>query len=414
MRTVLFTAALALGVALCAPGLTSAGAGEPDPPRFEVIVEPSLYAAGQLDASLARYVSDIAAQGYAPTLTTTAFADANALRTHLADRYATAGLAGAVLIGDLPYATYQIPAHGVWSGSPFPSDLYLQDLDGVWTDADDNGHFENHTGDVAPEIFVGRLQTSNLTGLHGGRTEAGMLNAYFSRNRRYRTGHFRVPDDALAYIDDTWDAYGYWANDLHLAVEGGLEKVIVAGQTTESDYKSRLQKGFEHVLLCVHSTATRHDFDEPGGLKYMYNTELAGVDANALFYNLFACSNADFSVNGYMAGEYVFGTDKSLLAVGTTKTGSMLEFDDYFRPLGEGATFGEAWLDWWTARAAGGFSNYEKDWHYGMAMLGDPLLRTQAYLPIPEPATVGLLAACGVFLLRRRRTSRPRSMDVSQ
>lgn len=110
-----------------------------------------------------------------------------------------------------------------------------------------------------------------------------------------------------------------------------------------------------------------------------------------------------------MGGEYVFGTNLGLLAVGSTKTGSKLAFDDYYYPLGEGATFGDAYLAWWTARAAGGFSDYEKDWHYGMTLLGDPLLTTQAFV-IPEPGSAVLMGFVVLMLVgfgRRRARTRP-------
>ena len=44
-------------------------------------------------------------------------------------------------------------------------------------------------------------------------------------------------------------------------------------------------------------------------------------------------------------------------------------------------------LNWWTMRAAYGFSEYEKDWYYGMTLLGDPLLTTQAFVPLRGDAS---------------------------
>ena len=149
---------------------------------------------------------------------------------------------------------------------------------------------------------------------------------------------------------------------------------------------------YESVLLACHSGATGHSFKtnfEWGGGD-VSSFDLQGLDPQALFYNLFACSNADYETQGYMGGEYVFGTSKGLLSVSTTKTGSMLNFGDYYRPLGQGATFGEAYLDWWKAQAVGGFNGDEMDWFYGMTMLGDPLMQTEAFM-VPEPATLALL-----------------------
>lgn len=410
--------ALSVATALAAPpveqfppldGTPDGSDPAPPPPastNVEIIVNNQLYTSGLISAGLNQYVQDLVVQGYNPTVTTTAFADESALRSHLAGRYNNDGLAGAVFIGDVHAAQFEIAAHGSWGYADFPCDLYYQDVDGTWADVNSNGKYDSHTGNVAPEIWVGRLLTHKLTSLHGGRTEAGMLNEYFTKNHAYRYNEMRVSEDGLAYVDDDWIPWATsWANDLQLATSGTVTCISNGTTTNATDYKARLPQEREHLLLCAHSNPTLHAFKVSGSSDYIYNSELEGLDPGVLFYNLFCCSNAKYTTSGYMAGEYVFGTDMGLLSVGSTKTGSMLEFDDYYRPLGNGALFGEALLDWWLARAGGGFSEYERDWHYGMTMIGDPLLVTQQYLPIPEPATLSLLALAATVLVRRRRGS---------
>lgn len=372
--------------------------------NVEVVVNNSLYAGGLITAGLNQYLQNIRNQGYNPILTTTNFAGESALRTHLANRHNSQGLAGAVFIGDLPVANYEIAAHGSWKYEDFPCDLYFQDMDGTWGDSDSNGKYDSHTGDVAPEIWVGRLLTHTLTGLHPNRTEAGMLNDYFARNNAYRTSQLSLSNNGLAYVDDDWQgSASTWGNDMGAALGGTVTIVSDGATTVATDYKNRLQTEYEHVLLCAHSNSSLHRFKIgsawTGG--DVNNSDLEAVDPQVFFYNLFACSNADYTAGGYMAGEYVFGTDLGLLSVGSSKTGSMLHFGDYFDPLGEGEIFGEAWKNWWLARAASGFNDYEKDWHYGMTMIGDPLLLTQEF--IPEPTTLSLLVLGGLALIRRRR-----------
>jgi hypothetical protein len=206
----------------------------------------------------------------------------------------------------------------------------------------------------------------------------------------------------LAYIDDDWIPWANtWASNLNTSVTGGVTKVKDGATTTASDYKSRILSEYESLLLAAHSSATLHAFKVGSDWDYMYTDEIAGLDPQVLFYNLFACSNADYEEEGYMAGEYVFGTSKGLVAVGSTKTGSMLDFGYYYGPLGEGETFGQSLLDWWQTEYNGGYTDEQRDWFYGMTLLGDPLLLTQQY--IPEPATLSLLALGTLVLLRRRR-----------
>jgi hypothetical protein len=57
----------------------------------------------------------------------------------------------------------------------------------------------------------------------------------------------------------------------------------------------------------------------------------------------------------------------------------MLNYQNYYGPLGQGKTFGDAWENWFTTESAGGFSSDSLMWDMGMTMLGDPLLMTQAW-----------------------------------
>lgn len=385
--------------------------------NVEIVVEHDLYDGGEIAAGLSQYLADITFQGYTPILTTsfTATSTAEDLRAHLAARYTTDGLAGAVLIGHLPVGTVYTEGSGAISGEFHPCDLYYMDLDGSWTSSGLHGYLpDTHTdgaGDVGPEVWLGRLTTWNLTLLQPNRTEASLLNDYFAKNHAYRTGVLTTPRTGLAYTDDDWN-HVTRADALALAVEAVTDvwndPDIAGDQTTAANYKWRLaNESYEHILLSVHSSATSHSFRTgASSAGSVLNSDLLALDPQALFYNLFACSAAKYTDFGYIAGEYVFGEGTGLLAVGTTKTGGMLAMADYFGPLGLGATFGDAMLDWWhTAVDPSGHSDIDQAWFYGMTTIGDPLLLTQAF--IPEPATLGLLVVGAIGLLRRRRRPRP-------
>ena len=69
---------------------------------------------------------------------------------------------GAVLVGPMPTAwfyhhcDFDKDKNGVANPDEFPCDLFLMDLDGVWTDTDSDGMYDQHedggSGDTAPEI----------------------------------------------------------------------------------------------------------------------------------------------------------------------------------------------------------------------------------------------------------------------
>jgi len=377
--------------------------------NVEVVVEGDLYAGGEISAGLNRYLGDLTAQGYTPILTTsyTTASTPEDLRAHLAARHASDGLAGAVFVGHLPVQTVYTPGGGGISGEFHPCDLYYTDLDGSWTSSGDHGYLpDTHaagSGDLGPEIWMGRLTTWNLTSLHTGRSEASLLNDYFDKNHAYRTGALTAPRTGLCYTDDDW-SHTARAAALALAVEDGVNDIwndpaIPGDQTTAANYKWRLaNEPYEHVLLSSHSSPTHHSMSGT-----VYNSDLLALDPQVLFYHLFACSAARYTDFGYIAGEYVFGAGAGLVAVGSTKTGSIMShiMDDYFEPLGDGDTFGDAMESWWQiAVDPDGHTDTERAWYYGMTTIGDPTLVTQPY--VPEPATVAILAAGLAGLLRRR------------
>jgi hypothetical protein len=79
-----------------------------------------------------------------------------------------------------------------------------------------------------------------------------------------------------------------------------------------------------------------------------------------------------------LAGWYIFdkadgGKNMGLTAIASAKTGSMLYFEDFYRPLGQGKCIGDAFVDWWRARGPN-HDPGERYWHYGLVLLGDPTL----------------------------------------
>lgn len=139
---------------------------------------------------------------------------------------------------------------------------------------------------------------------------------------------------------------------------------------------------------------------------WVFSQDIQDRDPPVLFYNLFSCGPGRFTDENYLAGAYIFHTTYGLITVASSKSGSMLNFDDFTHPLGEGKNVGEAFYEWFDTQAP--FQQWEKEWYYGMVVCGDPTLcistatqmeitnpenaiylRNKEILPFPVPVIVG-------------------------
>ena len=343
--------------------------------EFLVIVNTMLY--NDVSASVDQYVMDLIGEGYDAELYITLGGSPDDLRSFLQGEYGD-GLFGCVLIGDLPIPWFETDFGDPPEHSEFPIDLFYMDLNGVFLDTDYDGKFDWHTGDLYPEIYVGRLTASPLT--LDGVNEIDLIDNYFYKNHLYRCDLFPANNRSLVYIDDDWAPGGDW--NLNVGEAYRNRTFVRDPWTTWSpDYKTRLPLDYENVLVCVHSWPQGHGFKNPDDdWSWTYNTEIKAIQPNAHFYNLFACSNARYTENDYCAGWYTFNQDHGLASIGSAKTGSMLYFGDFYQPLGQGDDIGKAFKDWFYQRAVGGFDEWEITWFYGMTLIGDPTLKIQNIL----------------------------------
>jgi hypothetical protein len=105
---------------------------------------------------------------------------------------------------------------------------------------------------------------------------------------------------------------------------------------------------------------------------WVFSEDVQERDPPVLFYNLFACGPGRFTDENYLAGAYIFHTTYGLITVASSKSGSMLNFNDFTRPLSEHKSLGEAFSEWFDAQAP--YDLWEKEWYYGMVLCGDPML----------------------------------------
>jgi hypothetical protein len=345
----------------------------PDPgsPRVYILVEYFLFQ--QVSSYLFRYMNDLVLDGYYPVLCVGVWSNEVEVKDLLMKGHAQ-NLVGALLVGDIPIAWYEMKnSKNVWK--EFPIELYYMDLDGLWLDKDGDGLYDGHrkgTGNLKPEIWVGRLYTSTL---HiGGENEVSLIKNYFDKNHRYRTGTLPLNKRALIYIDDDW-VDGRHKKDKAVGLLYQDRKLVwKKGVTTADDYKSRLDDNYEWVAISAHSNPYLHMFKRPNKPNTkVYSWDIDQIDPKANFYHLNACSVGDYS-RDYIAGHYVFAESYGLIAMASTKDGSLQGAIDFYRPLSNGDTIGDAFLIWHCKNAETFYGKYSRSWFYGLTIIGDPTL----------------------------------------
>jgi hypothetical protein len=323
-----------------------------------VLVNTGLYSG--IQTALGDYVADLVDQGYTVDVHQISGGTPVSLKAFILAN--VTDLVGCVFVGDQPAAWYND------QGDEFPCDLFYMDLDGEWLDTDYDGVYDGHssgTGDEGPEIFVGRIDTSMMSG-----SEAAMTNQYFYKNHLFRTGGIPMPDFGMTYTEDDWAMYTDICTDIKYAYPNFEE--IRAPSTNMSDYRdNRLPNTtYEFIQLSCHSSSQAHYFTRGGQL---YNSTVQSKRPYAVFYNLFCCSTLRWTSSDYLGGAYIYDAgDTSLAVIGSTKSGSMLEFWAFYQPLGNDECFGEAFRQWFNTLAP--YSAYEISWHFGMTVSGDPFL----------------------------------------
>ncbi len=283
------------------------------------------------------------------------------LRALLIEYHELVDIEGALLIGDLPVAWYEQEAFD--QPEEFPMDLFLQDLNATWSDTDGNGRYDAHT-DLNLEIY-----TSRLIG------DVDELRDYFDRVHLYRTSGALVDVSTYIFIDNNWSKANteeaFHLDKLYSSVEIVKERV-------ESDCDVYLERmtgqGAEFVFQWMHSAPQFlqfEDFDSTGELvrpKVLY-TEIGTKNFKGSFYNLYNCSAARFTEPN-LAREYTLGTDYGLAIIGSTKTGAVANPDVFHKSLVLGRRWGEAFQLWYNQSG-----KHNDEWHLGVVLMGDPLLR---------------------------------------
>ena len=333
---------------------------------------------------LEQWLDDMEAEEYQAQVVEITYGTPEEIRSFLDSLHAD-GMQGALLVGDLPAAWAALDDSKGRASEMFPSDYFYMDLDGEWQDLwmgypsaqnpGQDGFYDTWSGELGPEIWAARIRVDNLSTL-GDPVE--MLEAYLERNHDWRQNGDPEPVRALCYVDDDWSFWGGQYQDAMELLYQDVELFNTDSLTTGPDYEeNRLPDSYVWISPYVHSGPWVHQWSPGPSTTW---DEILPIGPTARFYNLFACSNCRFTTPRNMGAIYAFATESGLASIGSTKSGAMLHFAQFYGPLGGGATLGEAYRLWWEGIAEGGLTPSEKYWHLGMVLLGDPTLVPSMFL----------------------------------
>ncbi|MEO0081267.1 MAG: T9SS type A sorting domain-containing protein [candidate division WOR-3 bacterium] len=322
-----------------------------------VLVNAELYQS--LTTEISTYLSDLTSEGFSTKLVATSGGRPANLR-QLLQVHRDSGLVGAVMVGDLPVAWWESSN----SGEDFPLDLFFTDLDGVFSDADGDGKYDTHSGNRAPEIWLGRIYASRLT--YDG--EVRVIRSFFQRNHAYRTGQLPVPRRGLVYNEVTWYPNDHGMSNLYSDITIFNDE----NTTTAYHYKGQLALGFEFVHIIAHSSPWVHTFflagEVPGGGS-IFNFEVPALEPKAAFYFLNACMCGRYTELDNLGNWYLFARPWGLAVIASAELMyGVSDLSTVYRALAHDSCFGESFLKWHR-------SNYAS--FLGTCLLGDPTLKVR-------------------------------------
>ena len=306
-----------------------------------------------INSEIVQYKADVEAEGYTVKVynwmdpNPDPFQRASSLKFNITQEYTTNGLNGTVFVGDMPFALYEQSP-----GFDYICDLYFMDMNGLWTNPDGDFDLDSHsngTGDMYPEIFVGRINPRPVNNTH----EVTLLQKYFQRNHDYHAGNSILYNNSLMYIDDDWESWSHeWKGDL-LYLYNNITLINNTIETTNStNYLKEIIKPYDWGHMFIHSDSVQHYFKN-GSLwgvdGNIHSLQLKAVNLSLKFYMLYCCYAARFDASDNIATQYLFSptTNSSLAVFGSSTSGGFLMNQYLYEPLSQGWTLGEAFKHWW-------------------------------------------------------------------
>lgn len=361
--------------------------------RVLLLTNSSLYEDRTAKEKIDRYARDIgSAHGCTVEMETLEGGSPPEIKEIIKQYYNNGGLDGVIQLGELPSAWYESDNDPTTRRyDHFTCDLYYMDLDGSWTDADNNGEFDAHTrgsGDLGIEIFYGRIDATTM-GDYG--SEIELFNDYMDKLHGYYLGGVTLHKATLGYLDHDWRSSDNYLDEIyHNSDDNELIRwTAVNPPVNKNDYvNNRLQKNYTALHMWCHAGHDAH-YHHTGGATTTRDVYEANPKPIAYFQD--GCHVSDFAAGrgrGFLGGAYVFNkSPTALLCLSGSRSGQWLGLmaGVMFEELSKNTCIGQAFKIW--------FSDYENrseerdkqnfiGWNYGYNIIGDPMITLVSREPV--------------------------------
>ncbi len=287
--------------------------------------------ADALKSELDTYSADIQREyGFRTTIRRVLPSDTVAvLKNYVVGEYQKNGLAGVLIVGNVPTGNFYDPTIDPSSvfnsqGDIKSDSIYRDILDACTYHADTNAYsYENANctlSSIPTEAYwIGRITPNSST-----QSSITLLKDYFNRNHSYRTGTFSYQKKVLVYVPlpEADSATINRLKDFSLFNAYSSNQVNIVDQTSKTSdqtYLSELKKvhGYELVYFNGHGAPKFHEKDinsGPVGTEGERDPASLRISGASAFLEFFgSCSVGRFTTPDYMAGKYLFSD--SLVAI---------------------------------------------------------------------------------------------------
>jgi hypothetical protein len=269
------------------------------------------------------------------------------IRNILKNEYKANKIKGALLIGQIPFATWEQEV----GENVGVSSIFYEDMDGSFEDRDMNGHYDYHNfgPNEGPEIWISWMRPPALG-------QVIYLSKLLDKTHSYYTGELVTNKKAFVACHEDYDNNFYGALGVVPPLEDiyGSENVEKDGEGADTTIDSEIWNNLENVGYEIfdtwqHASSGFQAWDYGG----FHSSKVMNLEKGSLMTFLYGCHSADFwespgtsPFNINIAVSYVFGNSICQAASGTSWSyGTEYKFKIYEDMRDNNSYLGKAWLN---------------------------------------------------------------------